>query len=91
MKEANPESSREAVKGSSGNGYLATLMAFPREAKNFLSDVRTETRRVTWPSMKQIRATTIVVIGTVFFFGIYFAGLDWVFSRAVAWLLQLGG
>lgn len=91
MKEANPESSREVIKGSSGEGYLTTLKEFPKETKSFLSDVRNETRRVTWPSMKQIRATTVVVIVTVFFFGVYFAGLDWIFSTAVAWLLQLGG
>jgi preprotein translocase SecE subunit len=38
-----------------------------------------------------VRATTIVVIVTVFLFGAYFGILDWVFTRAVGWILQWGG
>ena len=38
----------------------------------------------------QIRATTIVVIVTVFFFGVYFGILDWVFNNVVRRLLRLG-
>lgn len=35
-----------------------------------------EMRRVTWPSWKQVRATTLVVIITVFLFAAYFRVVD---------------
>ena len=57
----------------------------------FLGDVRAETKRVNWPTTKQVRATTVVVILTVVFFGIYFWILDTLFTAAVGRLLQWGG
>ena len=42
----------------------------------FLRDVRTEMRKVTAPSMKEVRATTWVVIVTVALFAIFFYGID---------------
>jgi preprotein translocase subunit SecE len=42
----------------------------------FLRDVRNEMRKVTAPSMKEVRATTIVVIVTVALFAIFFYGID---------------
>jgi preprotein translocase subunit SecE len=40
-------------------------------------------RLVTWPSWKQVRATTGVVIVAVFAFAAYFAVVDLVVGRAV--------
>lgn len=40
-------------------------------------------RRVTWPNRKQVRATTIVVIATVFIFAGYFAVVDTLLGRAI--------
>ena len=76
--------------GAAAGEALGTVGSWPRRSKTFLEDVRAETRRVTWPSAKQVRATTVVVIVTVFFFGAYFGILDWVFTRAVGWILQWG-
>ena len=42
----------------------------------FLSEVRNELKRVTWPSSKEVYATTVVVILTSVFFGIYLFILD---------------
>ena len=46
------------------------------QSVNFLRDVRTEMRKVTVPSMKEVRATTGVVIVTVALFAIFFYGVD---------------
>ena len=43
----------------------------------FLSEVRNELRRVTWPSQKEVYATTVVVILTSMFFGVYLFVLDY--------------
>ena len=42
----------------------------------FLKEVRTEMRKVTTPSIKEVRATTGVVIVTVFLFAAYFFVVD---------------
>jgi preprotein translocase subunit SecE len=42
----------------------------------FLREVRTEMRKVTTPSAKEVRATTGVVIITVFLFAAYFFVVD---------------
>ena len=37
----------------------------------FLTEVRNELKRVTWPSRKEVYATTVVVILMSVFFGVY--------------------
>jgi preprotein translocase subunit SecE len=49
----------------------------------FLTEVRNEMKRVTWPSRREVYATTVVVILTASFFGIYLFGVDIVLSNAV--------
>ena len=56
--------------------------------RTFLIEVRNETRRVTWPSRKEVYATTFVVIVTSTFFGMYLWGLDLLFNRAVDWIFR---
>ena len=94
MKEAKVETrvaGREGKASAAVEGWLGAVRAFPKQTKTFLGDVRAETLRVTWPTRKQVQGTTVVVILTVFFFGIYFGILDWIFSAAVGRLLQWGG
>ena len=45
-------------------------------SRRFLSEVRNEMGRVTWPSRKEVYATTFVVILTSIFFGLYLWGVD---------------
>ena len=93
MKETKAASTvigRERKPSAPGGGFWSAFRTWPQQTKTFLEDVRAETKRVTWPSAQQIRATTVVVILTVFFFGVYFGVLDWVFSAAIGWLLRLG-
>ncbi len=93
MKEAKLESEvlgKGKPRPSNGDGLLAGVRLWPSRTKTFLEDVRAEAKRVTWPSFTQIRATTLVVIITVFFFGVYFGILDWIFNNVVRRLLRLG-
>ena len=69
---------------------LSGAGSWPGRVKSFLQDVRAETKRVSWPNLIQIRATTIVVLLTVFFFGVYFGILDWVFNNVVRRVLRFG-
>jgi preprotein translocase subunit SecE len=52
-------------------------------AGEFLGEVRAELKRVTWPSKKEVYATTIVVIVTAVFFGLYLFGIDLVLNAIV--------
>jgi len=42
----------------------------------YLGDIRSEMKRVTWPSRKQVESTTVVVIVSVFIFAAYFKVVD---------------
>ena len=54
----------------------------------FLSEVRNELKRVTWPSQKEVYATTVVVIATSVFFGIYLFALDQILLTFFQWILR---
>jgi len=60
-------------------------------ARLFLSEVRNELKRVTWPSQKEVYATTVVVILTSVFFGIYLFVLDQILLNTFQWVLRKFG
>jgi len=64
------------------------LKQFPARTKGFLSDVRNEMRKVTFPSRREVQATTVVVIITVILFGAYFFVIDQGIASGVSWLLH---
>jgi preprotein translocase subunit SecE len=60
--------------------------------RRFLAEVRGELGRVTWPSRREVWATTIVVILTSLVFGIYLFGVDMALTRTVNWIFgRFGG
>ena len=56
--------------------------------RTFITEVRNETRRVTWPSRKEVYATTLVVILTSAFFGLYLWGVDLALDRLIQWIYR---
>jgi preprotein translocase subunit SecE len=60
-------------------------------SRRFLAEVRNETARVTWPSRKEVYATTLVVILTSVFFGLYLWGVDLVLSAMIGWVYRTFG
>jgi preprotein translocase subunit SecE len=55
-------------------------------SRRFLTEVRNELSRVTWPSRTEVYATTLVVILTSIFFGVYLYGIDLVLNALMGWL-----
>jgi len=55
---------------------MTKATAWPARVKEYTDGLQDEMRKVTWPSWKQVRATTIVVIVAVFVFSAYFAVVD---------------
>jgi preprotein translocase subunit SecE len=70
------------------NALVATVKSWPERTKTFYNDVRTEMRKVTAPSWKEVRATTTVVVITVFIFALYFAVIDFVIQHGVTYLFN---
>ncbi len=48
-------------------------------------------KRVTWPSQREVYATTVVVILTSVFFGLYLFAVDILLNNAYQWLLRQFG
>jgi preprotein translocase subunit SecE len=51
--------------------------------RTYLSDIRSEMKRVTWPNRDRVQSTTLVVIVSVFIFAAYFEVVDTVLQRTV--------
>ncbi|HTS76506.1 MAG TPA: preprotein translocase subunit SecE [Bryobacteraceae bacterium] len=65
--------------------------SWPARVKEYVQELQLEMRRVTWPSWKQVRATTIVVIFSVFAFSAYFFVVDGVVSAGIQKLFNTFG
>jgi len=77
-----------AIELADDNSLGGKLKAWPQRAKSFYSDVRTEMRKVTTPSRKEVQGTTSVVIITVFLFGLYFWMVDSIIGKSLDHLLR---
>ena len=73
----------DTVRGAAGSRFERWRL--------FLSEVRNELKRVTWPSQKEVYATTVVVILTSAFFGLYLFALDAILLKAYEWVLRSFG
>lgn len=65
------------------SNWLERAGQWPAQSKSYFEELQAEMRRVTWPSWKQVRATTTVVIVAVFAFAAYFRVVDYIVSRGV--------
>jgi preprotein translocase subunit SecE len=73
---------------SPGNNLGARFASWPEKVKTFYNDVRMEMKKVTTPSLKEVQATTIVVIITVFIFGLYFWLVDFLIGRGIDFMFR---
>jgi preprotein translocase subunit SecE len=90
------ETSNMEDKGAGEGGGLPAWLAGPlgwlprkvREGRAFLSEVRGELKKVTWPSRKEVTTTTMVVVVTTVIFGFYLYGLDLLLSELFTRVLR---
>ena len=77
--------------GESGAAGIGAALGWPArklaEGRAFFSEVRSELKKVTWPSRQEVYQTTLVVIATSILFGFYLWGLDLAFSRVMSLVL----
>ena len=60
-------------------------------ARRFLIEVRAELGRVTWPTRREVWATTVVVILISTLIGVYLYVVDLSLSALVAWIFDRVG
>jgi preprotein translocase SecE subunit len=74
---------RQSRTGSTAPGFVA-------RTTTFLRDTRAEMRRVSWPTMNEVKNTTIITLIAVIFFALYLFGVDrvWAFliDRLYTWM-----
>ncbi len=63
---------------------LTKAGGWPQQTRSYIDEVKAEMKRVSWPSWKQVRATTGVVIAAVFLFAVYF----WIVDAAVSFVVN---
>ncbi|HEY9854669.1 MAG TPA: preprotein translocase subunit SecE [Stenomitos sp.] len=63
-----------------GGGLALPSMGWAKGTQGFLSEVRTEFKKITWPSRQQVLTETGVVILVVTFLTLLILAFDWIFS-----------
>ena len=80
-----------SVAEQTSSGESRGITAWWEGSRSFLTEVRNEMRRVTWPSRREVQATTIVVILVATFFGVYLYGVDMILSWLVRGIFRMFG
>ncbi|MFL2694924.1 MAG: preprotein translocase subunit SecE [Candidatus Actinomarina sp.] len=62
-----------------------------KRVANYLGEVRTELKRVNWPTSSTLTSFTVVTIVTIAFFTIFIFGMDFSFKNTLINLLSFGG
>ncbi len=56
----------------------------------FGREVKQEAKKVTWPTWKETKVTTVVVFFVVFLMATFLFFSDWVISLGIQWILGIG-
>jgi len=78
--------------GARSDSFFSRVASWAKDllerTKTFYNDVRTEMKKVTTPSLKEVQSTTAVVIITVFLFGVYFWIIDGIIGKSIDYTLR---
>ena len=55
----------------------------------FINQVRTEARKIVWPTSRETVQTTIMVLIMTTILSLFFLGVDTIFNVIVSWLTSL--
>ena len=68
---------------SEATSMTQRIGTWPARLKDYFEELQHEMKLVTWPSWKQVRGTTGVVLAAVFAFGAYFFVIDNIINKLV--------
>ncbi len=69
------------------NDFFEKVKGSFRSIIDFLKETRKELNNVSWPGRREVMGTTIVVIASVFFFGLFFFVVDIIVNTGMNQLL----
>ena len=81
QKGSSSRMSKVAAVTAPNEGLGERLKSWPQRTKAFYTDVRTEMKKVSTPSLKEVQSTTIVVLIAVALFGVFF----WLTDMFLTW------
>ena len=81
----------DTIEQQGEGGALQTPLGWFSRTREFLTEVRNEMKRVTWPSQREVYATTVVVILTSVFFGMYLFAVDIGLNNLARWIFDRFG
>ncbi|MCK4303229.1 MAG: preprotein translocase subunit SecE [Candidatus Eisenbacteria sp.] len=58
--------------------------------KTFLLEVKTETKKVTWPKMDELKASTMVVLVAVLIITAFISVVDLIVGKVLNFVMRLG-
>jgi preprotein translocase subunit SecE len=81
----------EQTEDSYGGRARDSVAGWWGRSRRFLSEVRNEMARVTWPSKKEVYATTLVVILFSVAMGVYLYAVDLTLNALMQWIYRTLG
>lgn len=69
------------------NSESRGVKEFSQRLKSFYVDVRSEMKKVTAPSWKEVQGTTVVVLVTVAIFGAFFWVVDMILTKSINYII----
>jgi preprotein translocase subunit SecE len=86
------EKSETSGETKSSPSWVQDVVTFaPRkwaDLTRFLTEVRAELKKVTWPGRQEVYTTTIIIIATTVFFGFYLWGIDLAYTKLLTQVLR---
>lgn len=64
----------------------ATKTKKPSKIANYFRELKTEFKRISWPSFKQVRNNTGVVITFIILLGVFIAIVDFIFTYLLSFI-----
>jgi len=83
----------EGLEGKGGRRERGggTNQPLPSRIAQYFRDVRAEMKRVSWPTLNEVKNTTIITLVAVIFFSIYLFAIDQGLARLILgldWLIE---
>jgi preprotein translocase subunit SecE len=61
-------------------GYLLRL-------STYIAETREELKKCTWPSVEELKGSTVVILVSIALLGMFTVGIDFVISRFLSWIV----
>lgn len=65
-------------------------MSSIEKIRTFLTEVKTETKKVTWPKYDELKASTVVVVVAVFVITVFISIVDLILNNVINFVMRVG-